>query len=232
MMEATHSLQVCQAKAKASVAAKATEKAVAGACSKAIAAAKPKVQASVAAKKKEKVKRKEKVKAILAAKKKEEANAKAESSFMSIANDVQQARIGCILVYYLSSSVKSRKSPGPDGYEDVPWESIPDDVKIVSTQYDWHHFGHIKGVDGILVAGPNKAARLKAAKAAVGANRVMSCHAIADEGLAEGVADGKNFGCAAQTPSQNWIAESAAAKAPPDHSSLIVAPFYATKFCR
>lgn len=133
----------------------------------------------------------------MAAKKKEKAKAKdptVESSVMSIANDVQQARIGSILVYYLSSSVKSRKSPGPEGYEDVPWKSIPDDVKIVSTQYGWHHFGHIKGVDGILVAGPNKAARLKAAKAAKGANRVMSCHVIADEGRPlppPAIADGK-----------------------------------------
>ena len=86
-----------------------------------------------------------------------------ESSACALGNDVQWATVGEQTIAYVTESVKNRrKHLDVDGYRELSWADVPLRVQENAEQYRWSHFGM---VGDTLVAGPNKNARLKAARA-------------------------------------------------------------------
>ena len=82
-----------------------------------------------------------------------------------MAEEVQWAFVSGCEIAFLSRSVSGkRKAEDFHEYDDVLWEDFPAVLRHAAPMHGWEHFGRI---DSVYVAGPNKQARLKAARVVV-----------------------------------------------------------------
>ncbi len=84
--------------------------------------------------------------------------------------DVQEKVVAGIRVLYVQTSLK-RKPASVDGCEDLSWSDLPEAVQNCAQHHGWEQFGR---VGQCLVAGPNKASRLTAAKVALESEGIAS----------------------------------------------------------